>query len=426
MSKGIQNIFQKLMHQKNKTRKSVFIISKIKKNDNKFLNLNRKIEPNRNKNLNNSGKTTNGFISKNEKYREMEIDSDKKDPLQNSIINHKNGINNFKFANDSFYTTDNSYGDNYSTANSNIENEMKKLNISLQTNKDYLEEIKKTEINNSIETFNENEIKDISDSLVEKEDEYVDEILENLIFEEENNKFKINPDYFTFQVEINNKMRIILIDWLLGICNKLKFKEETFFTTIYIIDAYLSKKFIKRKNFQLLGVTALFISTKINEIFFGRVKDYAFATDNAYEEKDILKMEIDIARTLNFNFLVPTCLSFFQIYSKKIGFNDDSEASKFGKFLIQNFLMSSKCFKYNYSIISITSCFLIMKLFGNVIFLNNDLFDKDKLSIIEECAKTICNVIVEILELKMNLTVKKYYYGNFCTDIKKIISLYSN
>ena len=53
-----------------------------------------------------------------------------------------------------------------------------------------------------------------------------------------------------------------------------------------------------------------------------------------------------------------------------------------------------------------------MKLFGNVIFLNNDLFDKDNLSIIEECAKTICNVIVEILELKMNLTVKKYYYGN--------------
>ena len=149
------------MHQKNKTRKSVFIISKIKKNDNKFLNLNRKIEPNRNKNLNHSGKTTNGFISKNDKYREMEIDSDKKDPLQNSIVNHKNGINNFKFANDSFYTTDNSYGDNYSTANSNIENEMKKLNISLQTNKDYLEEIKKTEINNSIETFNENEIKDI-------------------------------------------------------------------------------------------------------------------------------------------------------------------------------------------------------------------------------------------------------------------------
>ena len=116
-------------------------------------------------------------------------------------------------------------------------------------------------------------------------------------------------------------MRIILIDWLLEVNDKLKFKEETFYSAIYIIDAYLSKKFIQRKKFQLLGVTALYISTKLNEIFSGRVKDYVLITDNAYNEKDIIDMESDICKTLNFNFLIPNCLSFFQILSKKIGFD---------------------------------------------------------------------------------------------------------
>ena len=61
-------------------------------------------------------------------------------------------------------------------------------------------------------------------------------------------------------------MRKVLIDWLIEIHYKLKFKEETFYTTIYIIDAYLSQKRIERKNLQLLGITAIFISTKLYEI----------------------------------------------------------------------------------------------------------------------------------------------------------------
>ena len=74
------------------------------------------------------------------------------------------------------------------------------------------------------------------------EDEYLDEILENLKGEEINNKYKINQNYFNFQNEINNKMRIVLINWLIEVHTKLNFKEETFYTTIYIIDAYLSQK----------------------------------------------------------------------------------------------------------------------------------------------------------------------------------------
>ena len=114
------------------------------------------------------------------------------------------------------------------------------------------------------------------------EDEYTSDILYNLLQEEREMKLKIDSSYFQTQPEINEKMRAILIDWLIDVNNKFNFTEETLHITINIIDTYLSLKKIKRCNLQLLGVTALFISCKENEIIFRRLKEYAYITDNAY------------------------------------------------------------------------------------------------------------------------------------------------
>ena len=404
------------------------MISKNKKNNYNIQNLNQNIAPTRKKITSYCLNKSKEFISKNEKNKEMEIDSDLNESSKNSIImNDDNEIKKIKIGNDSFNAFNNtdSYLENYSTANSNIENERKKKSNSFKIKMEYCEKPKISETNDSIEMSKEKDLELELDSNHVNEEEYMEEILDNFYTEEENNRFKINPNYFKLQTEINSKMRIILIDWLFEVNNKLKFREETFYTTIYIIDAYLSKKFIQRKKFQLLGVTALYIATKLNEIFSGSVKDYVFMTDRAYNEIDIISMESDICKTLNFNFLVPNCLSFFQIFSKKIGFDKDSEEYQFGIFIIKNFLMNSKSFNYNYSIISIASCNLIVKLFEKDKNINFDLFYRDSLSFIEDCSKNICDAINETLNSNMNLSVKKYYYGKYSENIKKLISLYN-
>ena len=404
------------------------MISKNKKNNYNIQNLNQNIAPTQKKITSYCLNKSNEFISKNEKNKEMEIDSDLNESSKNSIImNDDNEIKKMKIGNDSFNAFNNtdSFLENYSTANSNIENERKKKSNSFKIKMEYCEKPKISETNDSIEMSKEKDLELELDSNHVNEEEYMEEILDNFYTEEENNRFKINPNYFKLQTEINSKMRIILIDWLFEVNNKLKFREETFYTTIYIIDAYLSKKFIQRKKFQLLGVTALYIATKLNEIFSGSVKDYVFMTDRAYNEIDIISMESDICKTLNFNFLVPHCLSFFQIFSKKIGFDKDSEEYQFGIFIIQNFLMNSKSFNYNYSIISIASCNLIVKLFEKDKNINFDLFYRDSLPFIEDCSKNICDAINETLNSNMNLSVKKYYYGKYSENIKKLISLYN-
>lgn len=138
-------------------------------------------------------------------------------------------------------------------------------------------------------------------------------------------------------------------------------------------------------------------------------------------------MEEDICKVLKFNFIIPNCLSFFQIISNKIGIDKDLNKYNFGKFIIQCFLMSSKSLIYNYSTISASTCYLIMKLFDNDKYLNLidfSLYCVDKYNLIEECYKNIWNAFKEILGSCLNISVKKFYSDNFDDNITKYISVY--
>lgn len=58
-------------------------------------------------------------------------------------------------------------------------------------------------------------------------------------------------------------MRITLLDWIMRIHLKFKLKPETLFKAIYILDNYTkSGKIIKKRQYQLLGITSLYIACK--------------------------------------------------------------------------------------------------------------------------------------------------------------------
>jgi hypothetical protein len=52
--------------------------------------------------------------------------------------------------------------------------------------------------------------------------------------------------YMTKQTDINEKMRAILIDWLIEVHLKFKLLPETLFLTVNMIDRYLDKVVIPR------------------------------------------------------------------------------------------------------------------------------------------------------------------------------------
>jgi G2/mitotic-specific cyclin-B, other len=74
-------------------------------------------------------------------------------------------------------------------------------------------------------------------------------------------------DYMGSQTEINAKMRAILTDWLIEVHHKFELHPETLYLTVCIIDRYLSMSTVARRELQLVGVSAMLIACKYEEIW---------------------------------------------------------------------------------------------------------------------------------------------------------------
>ena len=68
-----------------------------------------------------------------------------------------------------------------------------------------------------------------------------------------------------------------------------------------------------------MGVTALLIASKYEEIYPPELKDFVYITDRAYTKQDVLQMEFHILNALSFDFTFPTSLRFLERYMKLIG-----------------------------------------------------------------------------------------------------------
>lgn len=94
--------------------------------------------------------------------------------------------------------------------------------------------------------------------------EYVEEIYKFYkLVEEENRVF----DYMLSQSHINEKMRMILVDWLVEVHNKFELLPETLYLAIDLVDRYLSRKVVSRRELQLVGIASMLLASKYEEIW---------------------------------------------------------------------------------------------------------------------------------------------------------------
>ena len=263
--------------------------------------------------------------------------------------------------------------------------------------------------------------------------EYINIIYHNLLLEE-NKGIIPYPDYSKIisQKEINEQMRSILIDWIIDVHFKFNFTDETLFMTVLIIDRYISYKSISKKKFQLLGITALLISCKHEEIILPKIEDFIYITDNAYVKEDVFDMENNILDILNFNLIAPSPIKFYEYLALKFEF--DKKKFLLGKYLMESFMVDINYVKFRASVIACASIYIVMKYYKmknykeayNKKYYNineNDISDKKfkNEADIKECAKDIC-IFVDNVNKTNFLSCKNKYASDINEKVSLIIS----
>ncbi|KAL5764476.1 hypothetical protein ACOSQ2_017070 [Xanthoceras sorbifolium] len=143
--------------------------------------------------------------------------------------------------------------------------------------------------------------------------EYVDDIYNFYKLSEHEGQVE---DYMDAQPDINAKMRSILVDWLTEVHRKFQLMPETLFLTINIVDRFLSKQVVPRRELQLVGISSMVIACKYEEIWAPEVNDFVFISDNAYAREQVLIMEKSILGKLEWYLTVPTLYVFLVRYVK--------------------------------------------------------------------------------------------------------------
>jgi len=183
--------------------------------------------------------------------------------------------------------------------------------------------------------------------------EYAKDIYEYLMMKE---KDRVDYRYISNQPHITEKMRSILVDWLIEVHRMFKLIPETLFLGVGIIDRYLSIKQISQDTLQLVGITSMLIASKYEEIYAPECNDFVYISDGAYTKQQILHMEQTILNTLNFNITHPSALHFLRRYSKAGG--SDYTLHTLCKYLIELVLIDIRFLKYLPSLLAAASVYL--------------------------------------------------------------------
>ncbi|KAG5459332.1 MAG: cyclin-like protein [Olpidium bornovanus] len=149
-----------------------------------------------------------------------------------------------------------------------------------------------------------------------------------------------DPAYMDNQSEIQWEMRGVLIDWLVQVHGRFQMQNETLFLCVNFIDRFLSAKVVSVQKFQLVGVTALLLAAKFEEISAPSIADLVYMVDNGYDAEEIKKAERYMVQLLNFELGFPGPMSFLRRVSKADDYCQSTRT--LAKYLVELTIMDEK------------------------------------------------------------------------------------
>ncbi|XP_072836982.2 G1/S-specific cyclin-E1 [Pogona vitticeps] len=247
-----------------------------------------------------------------------------------------------------------------------------------------------------------------------------DEVWKSMINKEQ--KYMKDKLYMQRHPLLQPKMRVILLDWLMEVCEVYKLHRETFYLAQDFFDRFMAtQQNIVKTLLQLIGISSLFIAAKLEEIYPPKLHQFAYVTDGACTEEEILSMELIIMKALNWNLSPLTAVSWLNIYLQVAYLNEFYEMllpqypqQIFVQIaeLLDLCILDVGCLEYTYGILAasalyhFSSCELMQRVSGY------------ELCDIEDCVKWMVPFAVAIKE--MGSTTVKHFRGIPAEDLHNI------
>lgn len=92
----------------------------------------------------------------------------------------------------------------------------------------------------------------------------------------------------------------MLVFFNLQVHDKFDLLHETLFLTVNLIDRFLEKHSVVRKKLQLVGLVAMLLACKYEEVSVPVVGDLILISDKAYTRKEVLEMVTFVSYNLAF------------------------------------------------------------------------------------------------------------------------------
>ena len=279
---------------------------------------------------------------------------------------------------------------------------------------------KENEINQKYSLFSFPEIKNGTyNKNAQIPTEYFNNFLDTYCKEEKTLEFRIIPNFMDNQIEINNRMRAIVVNWMIEVHDRFKLLPDTLYLSIIIFDRYRSIiNNIKKERLQLIGVTSLLIACKYEEIFSPEVRDFVCILDRTYEKEDLMEEENLMLKILKFEVTFPTSLRYFEILRVEYGIEE--KYYNHGYYLLELCLLDCRFSKYMQAVIATTVCFFLLKIYYNISFKQfMGRYIKIKEIELKECLIDICFLIDNIDNSIYPAVNKKY--KNIANEIKKSV-----
>jgi len=165
-----------------------------------------------------------------------------------------------------------------------------------------------------------------------------------------------NPNYMAHQEDLEWKTRGILIDWLVEVHTRFHLLPETLFLAVNIVDRFLSEKVVQLDRLQLVGITAMFIASKYEEVLSPHIANFRHIADDGFSEAEILSAERFVLATLNYDLSYPNPMNFLRRISKAD--NYDIQSRTIGKYLMEISLLDHRFMCYRPSLVAAAAMYL--------------------------------------------------------------------